>query len=111
MPRNKVMINAVSPQLSWELFVDRATTQKGLGIGIVIIFPERITLEKSLRLGFSATNNEAEFESFLARLNTIKMLGGKVVKLYCDSRLIAGQVRGNFKVKDLRMQWYLNQVK
>lgn len=32
VPENKVMINVVSPQLSWELFVDRATNQKGLRI-------------------------------------------------------------------------------
>ena len=27
--------------------------------------PDRITIEKSLRLGFSATNNEAEYEALL----------------------------------------------
>jgi len=33
------------------------------------------------------------------------------VKIYYDSRLIIGQVRGEFKAKDPRMLWYLNQVK
>ena len=103
MPKNRVMINAISPQLSWELFVDKAANQKGLGIGIVIISPERITLEKFLRLGFSATNNEAKFEALLARLNTVKKLRGNMVKVFCDSRLIARQVRGKFEAKDLRM--------
>ena len=27
--------------------------------------PDRITIEKSLRLGFSATNNEAEYKALL----------------------------------------------
>lgn len=29
--------------------------------------------------------------------------GGKIVKAYCDSRLIVGQVRGDFEAKNLRM--------
>ncbi|XP_075640313.1 uncharacterized protein LOC142612068 [Castanea sativa] len=70
-----------------------------------------ITLEKSLRLGFAATNNEAEYEALLAGLAAMRKLGGKVVRAYCDSRLIVGQVQGDFEAKDLRMLWYLNQVK
>ena len=30
-----------------------------------MVSSERITIEKSLRLGFSATNNEAEYEALL----------------------------------------------
>ena len=41
----------------------------------------------------------------------MQKLGGKVIRAYCDSRLIVGQVRGDFKAKDPRMLWYLNQVK
>ena len=32
--------------------MDRATNQRGLGVGLVLVSPEKITLEKSLRLGF-----------------------------------------------------------
>ena len=31
-------------------------------MGLVLISPKRITIEKSLLLGFSAKNNEAEYE-------------------------------------------------
>ena len=37
-------------------------------MGLVLVSPEKITLEKSLRLGFSATNNEAEYEALLTRM-------------------------------------------
>jgi len=47
--------------------VDGTTNQKGSRIGIVMISPNGITLEKSQRLGFLATNNEAEYEALLAR--------------------------------------------
>ena len=32
-------------------------------MGLVLVSPKKITTEKSLRLGFSATNNEAEYET------------------------------------------------
>ena len=34
-------------------------------MGLVLESPEKTIIEKSLRLGFSATNNEAEFEALL----------------------------------------------
>lgn len=97
--------------MSWELFVDGATNQKGSRIRIVMISPKRIILEKSLRLSFWVTNNEIEYEALQARLKSIKNLVAKMVKVYYDSRLVAGQLREQFETKDSRMQWYLNQVK
>ena len=38
---------------------------------IVIITPEGIRLEHSFRLGFRASNNEAEYEALLAGLKTV----------------------------------------
>ena len=38
-------------------------------------------------------------------------MGGKSIKLFSDSRLVVGQVRGEFETKDERMQRYLSQVK
>ena len=49
----------------WNVYVDGATNQKGSNVGLVLISPEKIIIEKSLRLGFSATNNEAEYEALL----------------------------------------------
>ena len=38
-------------------------------------------------------------------------MGGKSIKFFSDSRLVVGQVKGEFEVKDERMQGYLSQVK
>ena len=43
--------------------MDGAANQQGSGVGLVLISPEKITIEKSLKLGFSATNNEAEYKA------------------------------------------------
>ena len=73
--------------------------------------PEKVVIEKSLRLGFSATNNEAEYEALLEGMAMVQRMGGKSIKLFSDSRLVVGQERGEFEAKDERMQGYLSQVK
>ena len=45
--------------------MDGAANQRGAGVGLVLVSPEKITIEKSLRLGFSTVNNEAEYEALL----------------------------------------------
>ena len=41
----------------------------------------------------------------------VQRMGGKSIKLFSDSRLVVGQVRGELEAKDERMQGYLSQVK
>ena len=72
---------------------------------------EKINVEKSLRLDFSATNNEAEYEALLIGTAMVQRMGGKSVKVFSDSRLVVSQVKGKFEAKDERMQGYLSQVK
>lgn len=38
-------------------------------------------------------------------------MGGKSVKIFSNSKLVVGQVKGEFETKDERMQGYLSQVK
>jgi len=72
-------VEIVVVQRTWKLFVDGATNQKGSGIGIMMISPYGITLEKSPRLSFLATNNEVENEALLAGLIVVQKLGGKTL--------------------------------
>ena len=44
----------------WKVYVDGVANQRGSGVGLVLISLEKLTIKKSLRLEFSATNNEAE---------------------------------------------------
>ena len=61
----------------WKVYVDGAVNQKGSGVGLVLISPERITIEKLLRLGFSATNNEAQYEALLQGMIMVQKNGRK----------------------------------
>ena len=85
--------------------------QRGSGVGLVLISPEKLTIEKSLRLGFSATNNEAEYEALLAGVSMVQRMGGKAIKVFSDSKLVVGQVEGELEARYERMQGYLNEVR
>ena len=41
----------------------------------------------------------------------VQKMGGKTVEMFSDSRLVVGQVKGELKARDARMQEYLSQVK
>ena len=55
----------------WKVYVDGAAIQRGFGVGLVLISLEKTIIEKCLRLGFSATNNEAEYEALLQRMTIV----------------------------------------
>ena len=72
-------------------------------MGLVLVSPERITIKKSLRLNFSATNNEAEYGALLMGMMMVQKMGGKAVRVFSDSKLVVGHVRGDLEARDLRM--------
>ena len=57
--------------------MDGAANQKGSGMGLVLISPEKLMVEKLLRLGFLATNNGAEYEALLEGISMVQRMGGK----------------------------------
>ena len=59
-------------------------------MGPVLVSPKKITIEKSLRLRFSAINNEVEYEALLMGIAMVQRMGGKVVEMFSDSRLVIG---------------------
>ena len=62
-------------------------------------------------MDFLATNNEAEYEALLVGMAMVQKMGGRIVEVFLDSRLVVGQVRGELKARDISMQEYLSQVK
>ena len=93
----------VQEPLLWKVYVDGAANQKGSGVGLVLISPEKLVVEKSLRLGFTATNNEAKYEALLEGMSMVHKMGGKSVTIFSDSRLVVGQVKNELAAKDERM--------
>ena len=94
MDEKSVGIVSVQCSTPWEVYVDGAANQRGSGVGLILVSPEKITIEKSLRLGFSTMNNKAEYKALLMEMMMVQKMGGTTVKVYSDSRLVVGQVRG-----------------
>ena len=59
-------------------------------MGLVVVSPERIIIEKSLRLSFSVTNNEAEYEALLVGMVMVQKMRGRIVEMFSDLRLVIG---------------------
>ena len=68
------MISLQEPPF-WKVYIDGATNQRSSRVGLVLISPKNLTIEKSLRLGFSATNNEAEYDSLLEGVHMVQRMG------------------------------------
>ena len=81
---------AVQELLQWKAYVDGASNQKGSGVGLVLISPEKLVVKKSLRLGFLATNNEAEYETLLEGMSMVHRIEGRSVTIFSDLRLVVG---------------------
>ena len=73
---------AVQEPLQWKVYVDGAANQKRSGVGLVLISPEKLILGKSLRLGFSATNNETEYEALLEGMSMVHKMGGNQLQYF-----------------------------
>ena len=65
MDGKSVDVVSLQEPLSWKVYVDSAANKKGSRVGLVVVSPEKITSEKSLKLGFLATNSETEYEVLL----------------------------------------------
>ena len=76
----------------------------------MLISLEREILKYAVRLQFSTTNNEAEYEALLTGLSLAKALKAKNLIVQVDSQLIIGQVKGDYEAKEERMQKYLKIV-
>ena len=72
-------------------------------MGLVLVFPEKITIEKSLRLDFSATKNKAKYKALLMGMAMVQRMGGKEMEMFSDSRLVVGQVKGELEARYVRM--------
>ena len=56
----------------WKLHVDGASSKQGSGIVIQLESPTGEMIKQSFPLGFSASNNEAEYESLIAGYGSLE---------------------------------------
>jgi len=92
----------------WVLNVDGTSNTKGDRTRIILTTPEGSIIEQSFTIGFSASNNEAEYEAVLAGLRaaiTLRVMG---LKVHCDSLLVVNEVNNEYPREFLGCQTTYN---
>ena len=74
MDEKSVSVISLQEPLSWKVYIDGVTNHRGSGVGLVLISPKKITIEKSLLVG----------------MTMVQKIGGKEVEIFSDSRLVIG---------------------
>jgi ribonuclease HI len=72
----------------WKLYFDRLVCAKGCGIDCWMVSPNGVTHEPSIRLEFSCTNNQVEYEALVSGLEWLMDMGVKHIEAFVDSKLI-----------------------
>ena len=67
-------------------------------------------IEQSFRLGFSASNNEVEYESLIAGLRLARSVGAREISAFSDSQLVTSQFLREYDANSERMEAYLSVV-
>ena len=97
----------------WTIQTDGSSAQKRGGVGVVIITHDGKILKYGVRLKFPATSNEveAEYEGILTGLRLGRALGATNLLVQNDSKLVIGQIKGDYEAKEERMQKYVRLMK
>ncbi|KAL0394310.1 UNVERIFIED_CONTAM: Polyprotein P3 [Sesamum latifolium] len=72
----------------WLLHVDGSSTIQGSGASIVITSPQGEYLEFTVKIGFKASNNKAEYEALIADIKMAHEARARHLIAYSDSQLV-----------------------
>ena len=79
------------------IHIDGSSTKNDGGVGIIIRSPEGDIIKRDIRLPYTTTNNEVEYETLLVGLKIAKTLGATELDVHSDSQLVVGQVNGDYE--------------
>ncbi|GJY97710.1 reverse transcriptase domain-containing protein, partial [Tanacetum coccineum] len=88
-----------------------AVKGQGSGAGLVLIGPSGVEYTYALRLTFTNTNNEAEYEALLAGLRIARSMKIQNLEAKVDSILVASQINGSYVANSDSMIKYLAKAK
>ena len=91
--------------------MDRLSKRHARGIEIVLQSPEGDVIKCAIRLQFPTTDNEAEYEIVLMRIDLAKVAEASLVIIHNDSQVFIGYINEEYEAKGEWMKKYLSLVK
>jgi ribonuclease HI len=95
----------------WRMYSDGSLKLQGAGVGILFIAPGGEQLKYALQLLFSTSNNAAEYEALIHRLNIAISQGIKRLMVYGDSLVIISQINKEWDCSNDSMSKYCTAVR
>jgi hypothetical protein len=96
---------------AWTVFCDGSWGTFGAGAAAVLVAPSNVKTCFIVKLGFSCTNNIAEYEALLLGLRKLRAMGIKRAILKTDSQVITGHVDKSSRARDPKLEKYLDAVR
>ena len=93
------------------MYFDGAMNQYGNGIKVLQITLDGSHVPLAVKLNFEATNNMAEYEACIARMDALWELRVKEVEVFGDSTSIIPQAQKLWKVKEEHLKPYQQYLK
>ena len=90
----------------WTMRFDGSATTTSNGLGIVLSCEDGDTMPLSFKLGFSCSNNTAEYEAYLIGLAMALNIGVKHMRVLGDSNLVVSQVKRDFTLREQSLAAY-----
>ncbi|KAF8094902.1 hypothetical protein N665_0349s0005 [Sinapis alba] len=84
---------------NWILHMDGSSTTKRSTAGVQLQSLTGELIKQSFSFGFTASNNEAEYDSLIAGLRLDKAVKANKLSAYCDSQLVTSQLSGEYDVR------------
>ena len=110
-PAQTTEATQLAPDLPiWKLFVDGDVNAQGSGAGLILTSSYEIDTKYALRFGFRASNNEAEYEAVIARLNLTHFKVDQL-EVSSDSQLVVKQIEDSYEARGEKVILYLKKVR
>ena len=94
------------PGKKWTMRFDGSATTTLNGVGVLLSCENGDTIPLSFKLGFSYSNNAAEYEAYLIGLIIALSIGVKHIRVLGDSNLVVSQVKGDFALREQSLATY-----
>lgn len=73
------------------------STKRCSGFGVILKGPSREACEAAIHLKFTTTNNEAEYEVIITRMNMAREMGVKSLEIISDSHVVVRHIKGEYE--------------